>query len=99
VEIIAIEAKLTRWKKALNQAVSYLRFADESYVVLPQSHARKAIEAREDFRAAGVGLWVVTESDIIEEVGATRSRNHDWQREFVYSRIANTVSKESGDAA
>jgi hypothetical protein len=98
VEIIAVEAKLSKWKKALEQAASYLRFADESYVALAQSLARKAIEARAAFKAAGVGLLVVTEGDIIEKVSATRSGNHDWRREFVYSRIANNV-RESGDAA
>ncbi len=99
VEIIAIEAKLTKWKEALEQATSYLRFADESYVVLPQTRARKAIEARKYFECAGVGLWVITESGIMEEVNATRSGNNDWQREFVYSRIANSLSKQCADAA
>lgn len=37
--IVAVEAKLTRWRDAIDQAMTYLAFADESYVALPDSLA------------------------------------------------------------
>ena len=35
--VVAVEAKLLRWRDALAQAISYLRFANESYVALPKA--------------------------------------------------------------
>src|SRR5579863_6294259 len=41
--IVAIEAKLARWRDALQQAVEYRRFADFAYVALPEASFRTAL--------------------------------------------------------
>ncbi|GKS89669.1 helix-turn-helix domain-containing protein [Acidovorax sp. SUPP2539] len=54
--IIAVEAKLSSWQRALIQAYRNLQFADESWVVMDHKFARAAIAQIERFKASGVGL-------------------------------------------
>lgn len=54
--VVAIEFKLSNWRKALAQAFRYRNFANEAYVVLDQSRARRALESADMFRKANVGL-------------------------------------------
>jgi hypothetical protein len=56
LEIIAVEAKLTRWREATAQAASYLRFADRSYVALDGNQVRITGPILDSVRAANVGL-------------------------------------------
>ena len=55
-EIIAVEAKLQRWRDALAQAVAYRGFADRSYVVLDGARLRSIAALRAPFREHGIGL-------------------------------------------
>jgi len=55
--LLAFEAKLSDWRKALNQAYRYRYYADVSIVILPVQAARSAIENRDLFQQMGVGLW------------------------------------------
>jgi len=87
IAIIAFEAKLLRWRDAVRQAVVYKRFADESYVVLPESNARPALESRGHFEQSGVGLLVVTGTGFYVAVEPIRVDKHDWRREFIWSRV------------
>lgn len=56
----AFEAKLLKWREALEQARRSTCFAHYCYVALPKRSADLAIKAREDFRRHGVGLVVLT---------------------------------------
>jgi hypothetical protein len=87
--IIAIEAKVTRWREALRQAVSYRRYADRSFVALPASLASTALDAAPVFADAKVGLLLVNADAVREVFPAPRVREHDWRREFVLSRLAS----------
>ena len=55
-DVIAIEAKLKDWKRALNQAYRYKWFASRSYVLLDDAHLRPAIKNLSAFQSLGVGL-------------------------------------------
>jgi hypothetical protein len=73
LEVIAIEAKLWRWRKAVEQANSYREFADASYVALPARAIRSDIIGQ--CRSTGVGLISVAEKGQIDEfVSPRRSR-------------------------
>jgi hypothetical protein len=85
-KIIAFEAKLKNWKKALMQARNYLSYADESYVVLPSAYAKPAIDSIESFIASGVGLVIVSENSAKVLLRGKASSAHDWRREFVMTR-------------
>jgi hypothetical protein len=54
--VVAIEAKLRDWKRALVQAYRYLEFAHESWVLLDHNFIGNALREKEMFRSSGVGL-------------------------------------------
>jgi hypothetical protein len=57
VKLIAIEMKMTRWREALEQAIRYLSFADEAYVVLDGDQVEYTDEMRRAFELAAPGLY------------------------------------------
>lgn len=64
-KIIAVEAKITHWRRALEQAVANTWFASHSYVLIPAS----GIIARVADRAKDLGIGVlVFDGDYTEEV-------------------------------
>jgi hypothetical protein len=87
VRIIAIEAKVTRWRNALQQASQYGRYADHVYVALPETAAHAASKHAMQFRNAGIGLLQVTTGNLKTLIAAQRHSDHDWRREFVASRL------------
>lgn len=54
--VVAIEAKLKDWKKALWQATRYKTFANESWVVLDRRYSRPAISNLTEFKKFNIGL-------------------------------------------
>ena len=58
-EIVAFEAKLSNWRKALHQAWRNTSFANRVYVVLPRECVGPALGHRDEFDTLGVGLCVV----------------------------------------
>ena len=95
--LIAIEAKLTRWLDALEQALEYRRFADRVYVALPADCVAPALRARAMFQRAGVGLLAVNGS-IQREIPAAAPTTHDWRREYVYSRLLASTTRGNESA-
>lgn len=55
-EVVAIEAKLRRWREALDQAITYREFANRAYVVLDGNQVKSAAKIIPVFREAAVGL-------------------------------------------
>jgi hypothetical protein len=67
--VTAVELKLRRWREALYQAVSYLKFADRSYVVLDGDQIARDEEMIKAFRVSGVGLFMLRAgvlSDVVD---------------------------------
>jgi hypothetical protein len=88
VSVIAIEAKLRRWRDAIRQAAAYRRYADRAFVALPVAAAVLALRHRTEFAAAGVGLLVVSGKNVEEALPPASSTDHDWRREWVLSRLS-----------
>lgn len=86
-EIIAIEAKLTRWRDAICQAVAYRRYANRAYVLLPERNAAIASQHKLEFTEAGVGLLSYCDGNVTLIIKAPKSKEHAWHREFAMSRI------------
>ena len=63
-ELIAIEAKLYRWRVALQQAYRNRCFADKSYVLLPDSIAKIASQYEYEFDRRGVGICCIQDGHI-----------------------------------
>ena len=66
--LLAVETKLTDWKKALQQAYRYRYYANAAVVVLPHDRGSKALAATDVFQRLGVGLWTFdASSGVIQE--------------------------------
>lgn len=63
-EIIAFEAKLTKWRDAAHQAYRNTYFAHLSYVVLPEIIAFKAFRYLPEFIRRSAGICFPTEQGI-----------------------------------
>lgn len=76
IEIVAIEAKLHRWRKALAQAAFYRRFADRSYVAIDATRTQVNERLLSEFSAAGVGLLLCDEFEVVCVLPAPRVTIH-----------------------
>lgn len=63
-ELIAFEAKLSDWRRAIHQAYRNTVFAQRAYVVLPGKTASKAAMATELFSRHNIGLCSVEDACI-----------------------------------
>jgi len=70
-DLVAFEAKLSKWREALNQAYRNSSFANYSYVLLPKDACKKALEEEHEFVRRGVGLCSISGSDIRIEIKAS----------------------------
>ena len=71
-EVIAFEAKLSRWRDALHQAYRNTCFAHRSYVLLPEDAAQRAAASGE-FDRRGIGICYVS-SDGVEVLQEAKRR-------------------------
>jgi hypothetical protein len=62
--------KMKRWRGALSQAVRYLDFADEAYVVLDGGQVEVTDEMRRAFELSAVGLFLQSGSVLEHVLGA-----------------------------
>ncbi|TJZ77532.1 hypothetical protein [Chitiniphilus eburneus] len=63
-QILAFEAKLTDWRKAVHQAWRNTSFAERTYVVLPADVGHRVLRYRTEFERLGVGLCLVSDATI-----------------------------------
>ena len=94
--IIAIEAKLKNWKRAMSQAYRYRGYADQAWVILDSSNANGAIAATKEFQRLNVGLKVMDKANRIETYVTPRfhppkSPVHFWEANAL---IAAGISKQ-----
>jgi hypothetical protein len=99
--LIAVEAKISDWRRVLIQAYRNLQFADESWVVLDHVFARPAIAQLDRFRVAGVGLASVERGRGLfihhaATVQGPMSPAKRWQAQAVLSSRAHTRRIFSG---
>ncbi|HYC85365.1 MAG TPA: hypothetical protein VEB86_09095 [Chryseosolibacter sp.] len=66
VEVVAIEAKLKNWKRALKQAYRYKWFASYSYVFLDEQFIQPAVKNKSLFKSYNVGLASVNRDGVID---------------------------------
>jgi tRNA A-37 threonylcarbamoyl transferase component Bud32 len=64
--LIAFEAKLEKWRGALNQAYRNSSFAHRSYIVLPESTAQRAAKYPSEFNRRSVGLCSVLNDGLVK---------------------------------
>lgn len=64
-EIIAFEAKLEKWREALDQAYRNTCFANFSYVVLPENVAFRATKYYQEFIMRFVGICYLNAGKVV----------------------------------
>ncbi len=80
--IIAIEAKLKNWKRALWQASRYKTFASESWVVLDRRHASSAIKNIDTFKRFNIGLATFSTDGFYDEHYSPKKDAHQSEIAF-----------------
>lgn len=71
-DLIAFEAKLTKWRDALHQAYRARSFAHLAYVIMPMKAARVAMRNSREFEIRGVGLCAIDDGPLRIEIPAER---------------------------
>ena len=71
-DCLAVELKVSDWKKALRQAATYQVFADLSFVAIHRSRVNSALRHSEIFNELGVGLMSIRR-DVRVEIPPRRS--------------------------
>lgn len=88
-EIIAFEAKLEKWQKALNQAFRNTSFSHYSYVLLPEKAAMRARKYADEFKRRSVGLCSFHNSKVCIEISASKNKPlQPWLTETAFSYIS-----------
>jgi hypothetical protein len=93
--VIAIELKLSSWKRAITQAFKYQSFAWESYVVLDEKFANRAVSNLPLFKKHNIGLAtynIYGEFKIIHKPEIRKPYSNG-----VFSRLCDNLSKSSGN--
>jgi hypothetical protein len=63
--VIAFEAKLTKWRKALQQAYRNTCFAHRSYIVVPENIAVAAFRFVWEFEVREVGICFIKDDKVV----------------------------------
>jgi hypothetical protein len=81
-QVVAVEAKMTRWRDALAQARDYLRFANEAYIAMPAGVIGRNAGALAACADAGVGVIAVDEVDahVVLRAEGHRQCSAEWVR-------------------
>jgi hypothetical protein len=64
-KVVSFEAKLTRWKDALDQAYRNTSFSHLSFVLLPMPVALRAKEHADQFDMRKVGICSVSKASVV----------------------------------
>lgn len=59
-EVITVEAKLKRWRQALEQAKSYKEWSDFVFVAMDTNHTPTKSKILDEFRETGIGLCSIS---------------------------------------
>ena len=94
--IIAFEAKLHDWKRAISQAYRYQRYANQAWVVLDASRAKGATRATEQFRRLNIGLKVLYRTGHSKTLVRPRFRSpkspyHFWEANSLIAASLSTL--------
>ena len=82
-EVIAVEAKLTRWKDALIQALSHKRYADTAVVAMDAAAIPQKESSIRTFAEHGIGLCAISPDSARWVVPPKRSEGEGHEREYL----------------
>lgn len=94
-QVVAIEAKLRDWRRALMQAYRYLQYSTQSWVLLDYKYTDSAIKQLALFKSYGVGLASFsTSGELYVHCMATTQKLPDnplaWRTQALLARTKNS---------
>jgi hypothetical protein len=92
-ELIAIETKISNWKKVISQAFTRLFYVDKSYIAIPQEYVNKV--DREILEMDGIGLISVEGSAEIVVEAKKSKRTFKWRREMLLNDVMRRMQYEN----
>jgi hypothetical protein len=95
-EVIAIEGKLSNWKKALEQANRNRLFASASYVVIDVRYSRPALLNLDKFKTLNIGLAVaISNSGHVEIVFRPRKQKPMSVMYFLLAKLCLALNDDT----
>lgn len=92
-QVVAIEAKLRDWRRALVQAYRYIQFANESWVLIDHATSLSALKHQDHFHVYGVGLAsFTTRGQLFIHVPAV---NRSWSNSALAWRTQALLARDS----
>jgi hypothetical protein len=82
---IAIEMKLSNWKRAIEQAFVYEVFANRSYIAMPENKKRLLQKNISEFNRWGIGILIVCDDKRVEVL------HHPKEKKVLYERRCSEI--------
>lgn len=92
-EVIAVEAKLKHWRRALEQAIRYKSFANRVFVAMDCVGVPRKQKVLDEFRNNDVGLCAISKQDLewlVESVSISSGSISPEQEYLVASAVIST---------
>ena len=93
VDIIAYEGKLTNWRRALHQALSYRSYSRCVQIVMPRSGAQHAKALSPLFRAQGIGLISIGQDGFTRTEIRSRKHRRPASRRLYLMAVGNVLTR------
>jgi len=92
-DVIAIEAKLKDWKRALRQARRYLDYANQSWVLIEDKSKSVAIKNIEKFYRSNIGLASISVSGEVQFLlhPQSRSPRSEFAQWYINAKLAKNL--------
>lgn len=89
-EVVAVEAKLRKWRDALSQAIRYKAFANIVFVAMDAIAIPRSLDVIQEFKVQQVGLCAISRGSI-EWIVNPISRQHGIGHEKEYLVMSATI--------
>ncbi len=89
---LAVEFKLSNWRKGLDQAKHYLLCAQEVYVAIDAAFSHRALRYKEEFERLGIGLISVNGQAKV----CIEAKLSPFYDEFFHQRCLEFLKNRSG---
>lgn len=99
-ELIAVELKISDWKRAVYQALMNQCFANESYIALCEKYLKRATRRIRDFETKGIGIFSISDKGEIDLIltakndKPTSNNRHRMLLERFWQRLINEPKKD-----
>jgi len=96
-KIYSVEAKLSKWDHALSQAIRYLDYANQSWVILDSSCAKSAIKNIDKFQRFNIGLATIDTSGKfkVQYKPTSRKAKSEYRLWYANAEIARIINLSS----